>query len=119
MHSLLNLLLIRRILRAHAKDVRDAVGQEAIRGVAEGACLRRAAACAGNGVPFGRDVFSWGTGAWIAEEDCEAAQGGDVDGVAGGGGEGNGGEFCAGEVGGGAVVLGDGEVVGEGGTVLF
>lgn len=86
--------------------------------VAERACLGRAAAGARDRVPVVGNDFAGGAGARIAEDDGEAGELGEVDGVGriacGLEGDGGNGEIC--EVVAKTVIGGFGEVCGEGGV---
>jgi hypothetical protein len=73
-HSLLELPLIRRALRAQPEDSRHAVGGESVRSVAERARLRGAAAGTGDLVPFLGDALAWGGAAGVAEDDAQSGE---------------------------------------------
>lgn len=99
MRSLLQFLLIWRILRTRAKNLTDAeLINKVLKGITERTCLWCTASRAGNCVPVVGDCLVGGCGSRVAEENGSARESREVDGVAGCGGERDGGNGQAGQV---------------------
>lgn len=83
MRSLLQFLLIWRILRTRAKNLTDAeLINKVLKGITERTCLWCTASRTGNCVPVVGDCLVGGCGSRVAEENGSAREIREVDGVA-------------------------------------